>query len=105
MRVLGDLERSVLLAVLSQGGDGYGVSVRDELEKRLKRSLSLAAGYTTLDRLEKKGYVTTSYGDPTPERGGRAKKFYRITAAGRKALEHARRSAEAIWALAPKGAK
>jgi DNA-binding PadR family transcriptional regulator len=94
------LESAVLLTVLSLDGDGYGVTIRAELASRLGRDVSLGAVYTTLDRLLAKGFVSVSMGDPTPERGGRAKKHYRIEAAGREALEHARRRSETLWSMA-----
>ena len=68
---------------------------------RLERSVSFGAVYTTLDRLLGKKLVSSFTGDPTPERGGRAKKFFNVTAAGMAALEHARRASRAIWAITP----
>ena len=101
MRQLGEFERAVLLAVIRLGERGYGVSIREELEKRLERDISFGAVYTTLDRLEEKGLVSASLGEPTAERGGRAKKFFRVEAAGLERLQHARRTSKAIWAITP----
>lgn len=101
MRTLGEFERAVLLAVVRLAESAYGVNIRRELEKVLRRSVSFGAVYTTLDRLVEKGCLSTYSGDPTPERGGRAKKFFKIEAAGRKALAHARKTSEAIWRLDP----
>lgn len=101
MRPLGEFERAVLLAVIRLGDRAYGVSIREELEKRLARAVSFGAVYTTLDRLEEKGLVSSSRGEPTAARGGRAKKFFHVEAAGRARLEHARRASNAIWAITP----
>ena len=101
IRPLGEFERAVLLAVARLGATAYGVAIRAELEQRLGRPVSLGSVYTTLDRLLAKGLVSTSQGEPTPERGGRAKKFFSIEARGAEALEHARRTTEAMWAMEP----
>jgi PadR family transcriptional regulator PadR len=101
MRTIGEFERAVLLAILHIGDQAYGVNVRRELERALRRSVSFGAVYTTLDRLLEKGLVSAASGDPTPERGGRAKKFFTVESAGRKALARARKTQEAIWNLDP----
>jgi len=100
-RPIAEFERAVMLAVLRLGDEAYGVAIRHELQDRLERSVSFGAVYTTLDRLLKKGLVSSSTGDPTPERGGRAKKFFLVTRAGSTALDHARRASRAIWAMSP----
>jgi len=86
---LGEFETLVLMAILRLGEDAYGMRIRVELEERAGRSSSYGALYTTLDRLEQKGYVSSSTGDPTPERGGRAKKYFHIKAPGEAALKQA----------------
>jgi PadR family transcriptional regulator PadR len=84
---LGEFEQLVLLAVLRLGGDrAYGMQVQLEIESHTGRSCSLGALYTTLDRLEQKGFVSSNLGAPTPERGGRAKRFFKVEAAGAAAL-------------------
>ena len=83
---LGSLEHIVLLAVLRLGNDAYGVTVRRQIESATGRDLSVGAAYATLVRLESKGYVTSREGEPTAERGGRAKRYFRVTAAGRSVL-------------------
>ena len=83
---LGELEQLVLLALLRLERDGYGVTVRAELARRGGRVVSLGTVYTTLLRLEAKGLVTARLGEPTAERGGRRKKHYAVTGAGRSAL-------------------
>jgi len=86
---LGDFEQLVLLALLRLGDDAYGVSIGNELAQRTGRDVSLGAVYTTLDRLERKGFVRHRLGSATPERGGRRKKHYALEPAGRRALESA----------------
>lgn len=83
---LGDLEQLVLLALLRLGRDAYGVAIADELARRAGRETTLGAVYKTLTRLEQKGYVRGALGEPTPERGGRRKRFYQLTPAGRRTL-------------------
>ena len=84
---LGDLEQLVLLALVRLGDLAYGVTVRDAITARTERELAFATIYTTLARLESKGLVTSYVGQPTPERGGRAKKHFKLTASGRAALK------------------
>jgi DNA-binding PadR family transcriptional regulator len=90
---LGEFERLVLLAVLDLAGDAYAVPVRRETVRRAGRPISRGAVYVTLGRLEQKGYLDSWLGDPTPERGGRAKRLYRLRPAGLAAL---RRSLAAL---------
>lgn len=86
---LGDLEQLVLLAVLRLKDGAYAVSVREEIEERTGRSLSRGAVYVTLDRMEQKGYLRSKLGEPTRERGGKAKRLYTVAAPGMKALRAA----------------
>ncbi|MFZ0275909.1 MAG: helix-turn-helix transcriptional regulator [Candidatus Sulfotelmatobacter sp.] len=79
---LGEFEHIIVLALLRLEDRAYGVTVRQEIEFRIKREVSIGAVYATLDRLETKGYVKSHHGDPTPERGGRSKRFFRVTAKG-----------------------
>ncbi|MBV9085339.1 MAG: PadR family transcriptional regulator [Acidobacteriaceae bacterium] len=79
---LGEFEHLVLLAVLRLDAQAYGVTIRQEIETRTNREVSIGAVYATLDRLEGKGYVKSSMGEPTRERGGRSKRFFRTTANG-----------------------
>ena len=80
---LGEFEQVVLLAILRLGDSAYGVSIRNEIESCVRRKTSPGALYTTLERLERKGLVAARSGEPTPERGGRAKRFYKVTKEGR----------------------
>jgi PadR family transcriptional regulator, regulatory protein PadR len=91
---LGEFEHIVLLALLRLDKQAYGVTVRREIQGRVKREVSIGAVYATLDRLEAKGYVNSYYGDPTPERGGRSKRFFRVTAKGMAAVSRTHRAIE-----------
>jgi DNA-binding PadR family transcriptional regulator len=95
---LGHFELLVLLALLRQGEDAYGVPIADAIEESTGKPVILASVYNTLERLEQKGLVKSAVGEPTPERGGRAKRYFAVTAAGlrevaaaKKALKKARR--------------
>jgi PadR family transcriptional regulator PadR len=100
---LGEFEHIVLLAVLRLGDEAYGASVRREIESRTGRALTVGALYRTLDRLELKGYVTSRVGDPTPERGGRAKRHFQLRPLGMRSLRASREALAAMWdGLEPK---
>jgi DNA-binding PadR family transcriptional regulator len=88
---LGEFEQLVMFAVLRLGDDAYGTPIREELQLRAERHASPGAIFTTLERLEHRGLVTSRYGEPTSERGGRRKRFYRLTVDGRRALARALR--------------
>lgn len=83
---LGEFEQIVLMALLRLAPEAYGMSIRREIEERTSRRVSIGAVYATLERLEAKGYVSSATGDSTPERGGRAKRFFRIEQEGQRAL-------------------
>ena len=89
--LLGEFEHLILLAILRLGEDAYGMRVRSEIADRTGRDVTIGAVYATLDRLESKGLVTSALGDPTPERGGRAKRSFRLTAAGAAAVNRAQK--------------
>src|SRR5690348_4453870 len=86
MARIGAFEELVLLAVVGLAGDGYGVSIRNELESETGETIALGAVYATLDRLERKGLVRSTVGAATAERGGRRKRVFRVTAQGSQAL-------------------
>src|ERR671911_3139272 len=94
---LGEFEQIVLLAVLRLGDDAYGVPIRSEIERRTGRSLTVGALYRTLDRLEHKGFVKSWFTDPTPERGGRSKRYFNVRPAGLRALRASRDALAAMW--------
>jgi PadR family transcriptional regulator PadR len=94
---LGEFEHVVLLALLRLGDDAYGVTVRQEIAQRTGRDVSVGAIYATLGRLETKGFVRSRLGSPTAERGGRAKRHFRVTARGIAIVE---RTHEALRSMA-----
>jgi PadR family transcriptional regulator len=96
IRVLGGFESLVLLAIVRLGERAYGVTIRQELLERANKDIAIGAIYTSLDRLEQKGFVESWVGDPTPERGGRAKRFFRVTAAGLSAFNDTQRAVEGM---------
>jgi DNA-binding PadR family transcriptional regulator len=95
--LLTDFELMILLAVLRIGDDAYGVPVAREIETTARRSVARAAVYAALDRLEERGLVSSRQGDPTPERGGRAKRFFAVTGKGIKAVRDTQRALTALW--------
>ena len=94
---LGEFEQIVLLALLRLRNDAYGVSIRREIATRSGRDVSIGAVYTTLERLERKGFVSSTVGQSTPERGGRAKRYYKIEAPGQRALDMSREMMNRMW--------
>jgi PadR family transcriptional regulator PadR len=94
---LTDFELMILLSILRVGDEAYGVPVAREIEKTGGRSVVLAAVYAALDRLEANGLVSSTLGDPTPERGGRAKRLFRVTPSGLKAVRQTRRALTRLW--------
>ena len=95
--VLGLFEQAVLVAVLQLRGDGYGRTILKEVQHRLDRGVTASAVYATLDRLEAKGLAASRPGEATPERGGRARRHFTVTAAGVRALNDARTASLNIW--------
>jgi DNA-binding PadR family transcriptional regulator len=85
---IGDFEQRILFALIRLGADAYGVTIRREIEARTGRAASAGALYTALDRLERRGLVSSRLGDPTPERGGKRKRLYTVQPAGERALAH-----------------
>ena len=93
---LGEFEQLILLAILRRRDDAYGVSIRAELADRAGRNVAPGALYTSLERLETKGLITSRMSDPTPQRGGRAKRYVAVTAAGMEALTRALEAQERL---------
>jgi PadR family transcriptional regulator PadR len=91
-QTLGEFEQIVLLAILRLGDHAYGVTIREEIMVCIDREPSPGALYVTLDRLEEKGLVRSRFGDPTPQRGGRAKRFFSVSAKGVDSVARAQRS-------------
>jgi PadR family transcriptional regulator PadR len=96
-RFLGEFELVVLLAVARLGDEGYGVSVRREIERRTGRATAIGAVYATLERLEAKGCVSSYDGEASPVRGGRARRHFRLETGGVRALREARRQLDRMW--------
>ena len=94
---LGEFEQVVLLAVLRQHGDGYGMSIRREIEECVGRDVSIGSVYATLDRLERKRLVRSRSGEATPMRGGRARRHFALTPAGAAALRTTRAMMDSLW--------
>ena len=102
---LAELELVVLLAVAALRDEAYGLAVRREVEKVRRREYSVGAVYTTLKRLEEKRFVESWMTEPLPVRGGRARRQFRVSAAGRKAMTEARRQSSRAWATMGFGLK
>jgi PadR family transcriptional regulator len=98
---LTDFELMLLLATLRAGDDAYGVTIAHEIESSGERTVMPGAVYTGLDRLEANGLVASTLGAPTPERGGRAKRYFRVTPAGMKAIRQAKRAFTRLWSGLP----
>ena len=95
---LGSLELAALLAVARLGDEAYGLAVRRDLAERIGRDYSVGAVYTTLQRLEDKGLLTSRASDPLPVRGGRSRRHFKLTGAGVRAIRDAERHAASLWA-------
>jgi PadR family transcriptional regulator, regulatory protein PadR len=85
---LGQFEEIVMLAILHLGSNSYGTKIRQTVEEALEKTISIGAIYTTLERLEQKGYLTSWQGEATQERGGRAKRYFEVTGAGQRTLKN-----------------
>jgi PadR family transcriptional regulator PadR len=94
---LGEFEQMVLLSVHRQEDEGYGMSIRREIEECVGREVTIGAVYTTLDRLERKGFVRSREGEATPVRGGRARKHFGLTPEGVDALQTSRSMMDRLW--------
>jgi DNA-binding PadR family transcriptional regulator len=94
---IGEFEQMVLLAVAHLRDAVYAIPIVDEIERRTGRSVARAAVYITLRRLEEKGFVSSWMGEPTPERGGKARRYVKLEPAGARALRDARSAAEQMW--------
>ena len=94
---LGEFEQIVLLTVARLGDEGYGMAIRQDIEDRVQRSVAIGSVYAALDRMERKGLLHSDVGDPTPVRGGRAKRFYSLLPAGAEALRRSRALLDGLW--------
>ena len=96
-RLLTDFELMIMLAILRVRDDAYGVPIAREIEQTAGRAVTLGAVYLALDRLQENGLVVSQLGEATAERGGRAKKFFRVTPKGLRAIRNTRRALVALW--------
>lgn len=98
---LGEFEEIVLLTVAILHGEAYGVAIIDEMESRLNRSVSIGSLQTVLRRLEEKGYLSSEFGEATSVRGGKRKRFFSVTTAGKKVLREAKEQRMNLWNAIP----
>lgn len=98
---IGNFELMILLALIRLGDNAYGVPITKEIEERSGRQVSVASVYAALERLSGKGFVVWDLGESTPERGGRAKRFFRITAKGMREVRDTRRVLMNFWESLP----
>ena len=96
-QALGEFEQALLLAVVHLGDNAYGVTIRAEIEERTGREIAIGALYTALARLERKGCLRSSMSDPTPQRGGRARRHFTLTATGASALQQSHERFVRMW--------
>jgi len=101
---LGQHELIVMLAVLRLGREAYGVPIAAEIADRTGREMLQGSVYATLERLEAKGLLSSQLGEATPQRGGRAKRYFKLTAEGIRQLRDAQRALEALWVELPQSA-
>jgi PadR family transcriptional regulator, regulatory protein PadR len=94
---LGHFELLVLLALMRQGHDAYGVPIAREIERSTSKPVILASVYNTLERLEEKGLIRSAVGQPTPERGGRRKRYFSMTTAGLREVRAAKKTLTILW--------
>jgi DNA-binding PadR family transcriptional regulator len=99
--LLTDFELMILLAILRVGDEAYGVPIAREIERTGGRTVVVSAVYAALDRLERTGFARSAVGDPTPERGGRAKRFFSVTTDGIRAIKDTQRALTALWTNVP----
>ena len=99
---LGEFEELVMLTVGVLYDNAYGVAIKDEIESRLSRQVSVGALQSALSRLEEKGFLKSREGDTTQERAGRPKRYFHLTAYGKKALDYMRTTRNALWDEIPK---
>lgn len=99
---LGEFEEIVILTIGILNNTSYSVAIKDEIESRLKRTVSMGALHTALIRLEGKGYLKSFAGEATQERAGRPRRYFEITALGKKAIQHTKDTRDELWNAIPK---
>lgn len=98
---LGEFEEIVLLTVAALDSKAYGIAIKDDIEERLERQVSVGAMRTALKRLEKKGFLSSEFGEPTAIRGGKRKRYFQVTATGKRALEYVMDVRKRLWTAIP----
>lgn len=98
---LGEFEEIVILTIAVLNKSAYGVAIKNDIEERLSRSVSMGALHTALVRLEDKGYIRSDEGEATDDRMGRPKKYFHVTALGKRAMEYSRDTRNALWRAIP----
>ena len=98
---LGEFELMLLLAVIHLGDEAYGVPISRQLERHRDRNVSVGSVYAALERLEGKGLVVSTLGDPTPERGGKAKRYFRVTREGLRQVRETKQVLTRLWQEIP----
>lgn len=96
-KTLGEFENIVLLALMRLDTNAYGAAIRQLLQAKIGRDVSLGALYSTLERMEKKGLVVSHFGEATAQRGGRPKRFFSVTAEGKMALKKTKQAMDTMW--------
>ena len=96
---IGEFEELVLLTIASLGVEAYGVSIKEDIEKRAARSVSIGALHSTITRLEEKGFIKSWLGEPTEARGGRRKRFFELTHSGKEALHEIKNLRDQLWKI------
>ena len=99
---LGEFEEIVILTIGVLYKEAYGVAIKNDIQERLRRQVSMGAMHTALVRLEEKGYIKSFNGESTEERMGRPRKYYQITALGKKAIEYTKNTRNELWSAIPK---
>ena len=99
---LGEFEEVVILTIGILNNEAYSVAIKDEIESRLARTVSMGALHTALKRLEDKGYLKSFAGEATEDRAGRPKRYFEITAMGKKAMRYAKEVRDDLWSAIPK---
>ena len=98
---LGEFQEIVMLSILILNDNAYGVTIQEDIDQRMKRKISRGALHTALTRLEEKGLISSTYGEPTAERGGRRKRYYEVTQKGISSLQEAKELRQNMWEIIP----
>ena len=97
----GEFELLIMLTLIGLGEEAYGVPISREIERHRKREVSVSSVYAALDRLERKGLVSSRVGEATPQRGGKAKRYFQVTREGLRALRQTRQVLTTLWNVIP----